>query len=657
MKNGTMVLLCMLGLWGSTSLIPVSTVSSVTDLMVCFIDKSEDPNAVSEKSYGPIVMRAYAALFSSATALLMTSYVLALIKKFYQKAPLEKWQVFELSPEFFLLVNEAVKIEEADSELIYGLKLKGLKKLSVKLLKNRIDELDPLRIFGEEPSYEAEEAFSRAFRDIFFTQKKLDDQMITMSHLFVTHQERARYGARAGKIPEPRYALIFEGHGMPPLSIEGGIASVKQEVESHKNEDDYDDFVAWGKREIKVLEKKRLQGQTVQPGEFSGVLVPYFTLFLYDFLDGHAPVVLAVVNSCYAGGTNLKEMTSFGAEIFSRATSAITLVVTAAVGGSVASFSGKKNFSYDEFKKHLMPRGQDKADIVAAVNAIMPFYYDERFGKVTSYANIPLVRYPGQEWSQTLVKLPSIGRVLAFSRNPSDPLNVRTFFQMKAVSAGTGVEPLLLYATKILFPLVFDAQLPAFPAIISMVQGDAIISIEEINAPTFPLSHVVEAFFSVKDLAEDKAFIIKTIKARDDVTGGASGPDTSFEAFLLNRDKGDEQIEHFYLLIKKERGVTVGAYRASCVYCEPALDKPCPRCEPLKRSSWTYIGPAFIAAAMKPVDEFLDRLKKAPQHKGPLKQIDLSPRERQTLESMFPQERMKSSLERLAGTLHQLSIR
>lgn len=81
------VLMIFLG-GGYSSQIAATGPSYVTDLMIFFIDKYENPDPHTQAARGPIVMRAYAALSSSATALIMTSYVLALVMKLYPKAPL-----------------------------------------------------------------------------------------------------------------------------------------------------------------------------------------------------------------------------------------------------------------------------------------------------------------------------------------------------------------------------------------------------------------------------------------------------------------------------------------------------------------------------------------------------------------------------------------
>ncbi len=75
---------------------------------------------------------------------------------------------------------------------------------------------------------------------------------------------------------------------------------------------------------------------------------------------------------------------------------------------------------------------------------------------------------------------------------------------------------LLLYADKIPFPLFFDAsKLVDMPVMLSMIPGAAVHELAEIRAPGFKKADVMNAISALKDLQEDKVFILNKVVTSD----------------------------------------------------------------------------------------------------------------------------------------------
>lgn len=230
------------------------------------------------------------------------------------------------------------------------------------------------------------------------------------------------------------------------------------------------------------------------------------------FLSGSINTALLIYQSCYAAGTNTEII--FKSETatlqqnypFPIITQAITDAPVTELSPRVAIINSKLGI-------------ESFTDLASFVRAITTNSFSD-YRKITEYlfpilpkkeiflpkwANVPQIKLPGIEWFSVLASqkdIVSIGRALAQSRAPSQPLSIQKFFN-------TDPKAVLVYGRTIHFELILDGK--NIEAIISMIPGNALHVFEKISTQK-SVSEVVALFGqSIYMLDARKVFLIKQL--------------------------------------------------------------------------------------------------------------------------------------------------
>lgn len=227
---------------------------------------------------------------------------------------------------------------------------------------------------------------------------------------------------------------------------------------------------------------------------------------------------LFIYSSCYAAGSNAEALYKENKSLLMKShsfpiiTQAISDTPTLATSPT-ARLDGHGKLYLDadnlNFRKFLSAAEGDAINFQQALGHLSS--KSKLYGDY--WANAAQIKLPGVEWFSVLEShknVVSLGSILASARDPNKPLHISKYFR-------TDPSVILLYAAKIPFELLLDGK--NIDAIISMIPGDAVHTIEKISSPQGnPRSDViVNAFMTVEGLASAKTFYVKQLNNLTDV--------------------------------------------------------------------------------------------------------------------------------------------
>jgi hypothetical protein len=390
----------------------------------------------------------------------------------------DNWTCKKISDFLYVLIpNELLKNihSQSDEDLIVGLKISHM------------------------PTIATNDVLSYVTYNIDYDSKELGNhfiQTLYRNDIFVSNNEYYQINkSRAKQYEIPRWAFYMEGHG-----------SLKKTI--------------------------------------AGILISEMAQFL-EYLDTKISTGFLLFVSCYAGGKNLNLLyqyqndslnNPFFQKIYSYPIIVSSLTDAFSIGLYLAidlpprltkdfidakdkkiTFMTFSNFS--EFFAELKKEGPiDFSKIVQFVRIIGLTGKEIEF-----FNNLPQIKLPGIEWVQVIDmpnKVVQIGKNLAQARD--ETLDVSTFFARNTNKQKIYPEALLLYTPIIPFPLKLSRGKSADdfknpPAFISMLAGNAVHEFNEIDAPEFGLTKIIDAFFKIVDLVVSKSYFIKKLIVDNDV--------------------------------------------------------------------------------------------------------------------------------------------
>ena len=291
------------------------------------------------------------------------------------------------------------------------------------------------------------------------------------------------------------------------------------------------------------------------------------------FLDTNIITRLVMFHSCFAGGENLELLyqdldrpdlkKTFSYIIVSTATSESSVVTVthslsfpprlyeADINKTAKKFNQEEAIHFKTFFDQL--KKDPPLDFLGIIENVMRFRSPSSGKSLLRFYQIPSIKFPGLEWSN-VVSIPDqivqISDTLARTHGP-DVLDIATFFGGRNLQMseefkkfkiehpnlknpyrefkqlhqeGQKIYPqaILLYAPVINFPLKLSlnpdkSAVRNPPAFISMIPGNVIHEIGEIQAPEFLLTDVINGFFKLKDLSTQKIFFIKKLTILNDI--------------------------------------------------------------------------------------------------------------------------------------------
>lgn len=255
---------------------------------------------------------------------------------------------------------------------------------------------------------------------------------------------------------------------------------------------------------------------------FAYLTTPNFQKLL-AFLDTKIRTKIFCFDSCFSGG-GLDRLYEDQKKAIQKIYN--YLIVTAA-STDAPSLMSIRMLQFNEFFSAL--RTHDPIDFEEVLNYIFGFYYQEK--KLIRFPqNLPLLKFPGREWVSMIdipEKIVSLGKTLARSRNPNQPLDVSRFFAGRITKEGhkklSMIYPqmVLFYTDKIPFILKFTApptktDEAIFPTFFSMISGDAVHELAGVDAADFGLWDIVISGFDESD--SRKIFMIKELTVKNDIT-------------------------------------------------------------------------------------------------------------------------------------------
>jgi len=275
-------------------------------------------------------------------------------------------------------------------------------------------------------------------------------------------------------------------------------------------------------------------------GSIVGLTIPEFKDLLY-FLDTKINTKLFIYSSCYAAATNsklaygdLKQAGSGRPYSFAIATEALTEAPVSlippklAIGPLRADNIDMQNRwlkinSPLNFKAFVDNVSQPSTINFSTALAPILSQAHESHGriKISAIQNLPQIRFPGIGWFAIIDaqnNVFSIGNILAKTR--TEPLNISRFLTRKHKAGDPSA--ILLYTEAVPFPFLISKQ---WPAIVSMIPGNAIHYLERIDSQTktVDIVTILEAFLQITGLNHDKEFWIDTIQAPDVLPASTEG--------------------------------------------------------------------------------------------------------------------------------------
>lgn len=227
---------------------------------------------------------------------------------------------------------------------------------------------------------------------------------------------------------------------------------------------------------------------------------------------------LLIYSSCYAAGANAEALYKENKSLLMKThsfpiiTQAISDAPTLATSPT-ARLDGHGRLYLDadnlNFKKFISATESDTINFQQALG-----YLSSKSKLYGDYwANAAQIKLPGVEWFSALEShkhVVSLGSILASARDPNKPLHISKYFR-------TDPAVILLYAARIPFELILDGN--NIDAIISMIPGDAVHTIEKISSPQDNPrnSVIINAFMTVEGLASAKTFYVKQLNNLTDV--------------------------------------------------------------------------------------------------------------------------------------------
>lgn len=478
--------------------------------------------------------------------------------------------------EFFLFIPKAYTREgyippektlsaPLEKQYVYGLKLDDL----ISIDQSNMGDSSFYEKFGKE-NKDFSENFLEAFSSIFVTKNEWRELMHTMGK---------------DSLPDilstiPRWAFYVLGHGLQFVDINTHILEVKKLTKEDSK---------WAYT-LKLLEKFKKKHENVlykdeKQGFIAGIKSHVFKKLLL-FCDQEIMTVFLFFDTCYGGGWQFQELLT---EEYS-----YILIASAIAGAVVEGFGEPGQFKVQEFVQKLRAYG-----VYNYLDVIKPIYlFLDRANRTTP--NVPQIKIPGRDFT-SIITLPGeaveIGKVLATTRSPKQPLDVSTFFggilkkggaKMKAIYP----HAIILHAEEIPFPLVLTAEplekeveklvlaknkkqtqrwrekasqrgvgylfeggwdfdkreflesakfTPKPPAFISKVPFSSWHEFAEIQASDFLLSEMVQAFLPFSSLEENRVFYVKKLIARNDFSTfgeferGASNSNVYYRLLVINR--------------------------------------------------------------------------------------------------------------------------
>ncbi|MFA6066678.1 MAG: hypothetical protein WC707_05860 [Candidatus Babeliaceae bacterium] len=287
----------------------------------------------------------------------------------------------------------------------------------------------------------------------------------------------------------------------------------------------------------------------------AGLTIKDMQTFL-DFLDKKIHTKFFMFTSCYSGGENLAALYKSGNEqSFLQKTYSYTIASAATTDAKVTVkrlriIENNKTITEQTLK---LPQFFNAFKVGPPYNFLEITQYVNPFEdkiipnktNITLFTNIPSIKLPGIEWTNIIDipgKIVSIGKTLARARGTKS-LDISTFFARTKEKIYP--QALMLYAPLIKFPIKLtlnpDTSDKAFknpPAFISMIIGNAVHEIAEIQAPEFSFSSIFDAFFTLKALSTQKIFFIKKITALNNINlpgQPANKPILLTDVYIFNR--------------------------------------------------------------------------------------------------------------------------
>lgn len=313
----------------------------------------------------------------------------------------------------------------------------------------------------------------------------LENFVFLLNNIFVTNKEYAE-AIKTSKTTVPRWAIYLTGHGGYPSLGELVVA---------------------------------------------GIPLSFFRKLL-EFLESKLSVGFFFFNTCFAGGKNLEKIYQDANKLAIQKTFNFIIAEMALTEAPTFTVASTNPFTkhdaiildYGKFFTSLQNMDGQPIDFVTTLNYVCNFLRGRQF-----ITNIPLMKLPGLEWISPLDipgKIVSLGKSLARSRDQSQVLDISTFFAGRYEKLSKEQKTLkkiypdaiLLYTDKIAFPLKISAPtsnaIP--PALVSMISGDAVHELSEIDASEFKLSKVMRSFFPFTELQPQKIFLIKKLTCQND---------------------------------------------------------------------------------------------------------------------------------------------
>lgn len=241
-----------------------------------------------------------------------------------------------------------------------------------------------------------------------------------------------------------------------------------------------------------------------------------------DFLDTKIGAKFLFFKTCYGGGKGLDLLYQNQKDTVQKT---YRCTIASAAVAEVKAVAEIYMNQFTQFFETL--RTDDTIDFVQTLNYASGFLSDEDF-QIKYRQNLPLLKLPGLTWVSVLDipnKIVSIGKTLARSRSPQQPLQISTFFAGRTEKRGGPAskviypDALLLYADIIPFELVFSRKLPPTsleipPMMISMISGDAVHECARIDASQFGLFEMAHAYLQV---APHKIFLFQELVVKNDI--------------------------------------------------------------------------------------------------------------------------------------------
>lgn len=233
---------------------------------------------------------------------------------------------------------------------------------------------------------------------------------------------------------------------------------------------------------------------------------------LLHFLENKIICRLFVYDSCFSAGANIeaiyKDLKSMMQDTYSfpiivhALTDAVVFSIVPDVAVDRSGNLTLKSYNGDSFADFFQaasnPEITDYKDVVRHIFKV---------GSRTNPNEAPQIKMPGLEWFSILEtnQAVGIGQILAKSRDPHVPLNVKTFFR---------ADPriILLYTANVPFELQLN---PHIKAIVSMIPGGAVHKMAKISSTVNKVDDLLRMFMKVEMLAAEKMFFIKEIQGAD----------------------------------------------------------------------------------------------------------------------------------------------